>query len=87
MVKKPEELELTIGSKYFVRSIYSRDKPLETTGKFIAYTMIGQDLGFVIEDKEGLKRVIPSHMILSIDILEVFEKEEEKIVEKAGYYG
>ena len=88
MVKKnDDELRLTIGSTYNIKSIYARDTPLETEGKFIAYTMVGQDLGFVIEMKDGKKRVIPSHMIMSLDIIRTAEKDEEDVEEKAGYYG
>ena len=84
MVKNDDELILTIGSKYFIRSIYSREKPLDTEGTFVAYTMIGQDIGFVIQRDDGAKRVVPSHMILSIDILESAEEKENGPEEKAG---
>ena len=87
MVKNDDEMILTIGSKYLIRSIYSREKPLETKGEFVAYTMIGQDLAFVIESKKGDKRAIPSHMILSIDILETASEKDDKEEVKAGYYG
>ena len=82
-----DEMILTIGSTYLIRSINSRDNPLETNGKFIAYTMIGQDLAFVMELEDGSKRAIPSHMILAIDIIETAEEEEKEEEVKAGYYG
>ncbi len=87
MVKNNNEVKLTIGSHYLIRSINTKEKPLETKGKYIGLAVVGQDVGFVMEMEDENIRVIPSHMILSIDILDTAEEKEEMEEEKAGYYG
>lgn len=83
MAKKDEKgIVLTVGSQYRVKSLESKDRPLITHGKFVGYTPIGADDGLCIEmdeshkDLKGLIRVIPSHMIIAIDIIKAAESEE-----------
>ena len=85
MPKKDDKgIVLTVGSQYRVKSLESKDKPLITHGKFLGYTPIGADDGLCIEMDEshkelkGLTRVIPSHMIIAIDIIKAVESEEKK---------
>jgi hypothetical protein len=74
--KKFDGIQLTIGSKYRIQSLESREKPLITNGIFEGYVMMGNSgEGICIElDKShkglaGKIRVIPLHMIISLDII------------------
>lgn len=83
-----EELHLTLGSKYVVRSILTRDQVQETEGVFRGITTVGTNDAIVLElgpgagKMKGKLRVIPTHMITSLDILEhakdVHEKREDE---------
>ncbi len=74
---------LTKGSKYKLISAETRDRPLETVGTFKGFTTVGPDEAFVMEldeshgDLAGKTRIIPLHMVLAIDVIEVAEEEEE----------
>ena len=78
-----KKIQLTQGSKYKITSMESRDKPLITRGMFKGYTMIGDidslcmELDVSHKGNKGKIRVIPSHMIISIDIISI-AKEEKK---------
>jgi hypothetical protein len=69
-------VSLTKGSRYRVESMETRDKTKLTRGFFRGYAAIGSDDAIVIELDEGhaeLKgqmRLIPLHVILSVDVLE-----------------
>jgi hypothetical protein len=83
MPKKDDAIVLTPGSLYRIRSLESREKPLETVGVFKGYAAVAHDTAIVMEvelsaggSKETLMRLIPAHMIISIDVLKA-EKEEE----------
>ena len=79
-----KRIQLTVGSEYKITSMESRDKPLVTKGIFKGYTMIGEidslcmELGDSHKDSAGKTRVIPSHMIISIDIISAAKEEEKK---------
>ena len=86
MKPKKEELppvHLTLGSKYHVRSLASREAVLDTRGTFRGFTSVGTIDGLAMELDEthkelaGKMRVIPSHMVLSIDIIEAVKTEDE----------
>jgi len=83
MPRKSEDIILTPGSLYKIKSLESRDKPMETIGIFKGYAAVAHDTALVIEldkshgEDKGRLRLIISHMILSIDVLKA-EKEEEK---------
>ena len=91
--KEDNGVVLTKESKYRIKSLESRDKPLITSGKFIGYTAIGHDEGMAIEldsthDKDkGKIRIVPTHTIISIDIIEAVEKEEKKQQRSSTMYG
>jgi hypothetical protein len=95
MVRKDEAISLTAGSVYRIRSLESREKPLETVGVFKGYAAIAHDTAVVMDvdlatggKKERLTRLIPAHMIISIDVLK--EEKEEQPKEKdsnAPYFG
>lgn len=85
MPRKDEAIVLTPGSLYRIKSLESRDKPLETIGVFKGYAAIAHDTAIVLdvdisagEKKERLVRLIPSHMIISIDVLKAEKAEELK---------
>lgn len=86
MEKKEKDIVLTKGSKYRIKSIESREKPLKTHGTFEGYTAVGRDEAIAIrldeshKEQKGRMRIIPIHMILAIDVVEAAEegkKEEE----------
>lgn len=82
MDEKKKDFVLTKGSKYRVKSIESRDKPLKSHGTFEGYTVIGHDESIVLtldeshREQAGRKRIIPTHMIVAIDVVE--EAEDKK---------
>ncbi|MBA3044408.1 hypothetical protein FP804_04660 [archaeon] len=79
-----KKIQLTAGSEYRITSMESRDKPLITKGIFKGYTMMGDidslcmELGSSHKDAAGKIRVIPSHMIISIDIISAAKEEKKK---------
>ncbi len=82
--KEKKQIILSEGSSYRILSIAARDHPLDTKGTFVGYTNIGSDEGICMEldesngDLSGTVRVIPTHMIACIDILEAAESEKPK---------
>jgi len=94
MPRKDEAFVLTTGSLYKIKSLESRDHPMETVGIFKGYAALAHDTAVVIEldkshgDDKGRLRLIPSHMILSIDVLKAEKEKEEKEAESnAVYFG
>jgi len=95
MPRKDDAIVLTPGSLYRVRSLESRDKPLETIGVFKGYAAIAHDTAVVMEvelstndSRERFLRLIPSHMIISIDVLKAEKEEEQKEKDSnAVYFG
>jgi len=79
---------LTKGSRYRITSMETRDRPLITHGVFRGYAAIGPDDGVCMEldlshaELAGKIRILPSHMIISIDVVEQAEEKREK--EKPG---
>lgn len=95
MPRKDDAIVLTPGSLYRIKSLESRDKPLETIGLFRGYAAIANDTAVVLDvdisagdKKERLVRLIPSHMIISIDVLKAEKAEELKEKDSnAVYFG
>ncbi|UCE91938.1 MAG: hypothetical protein JSV90_01975 [Methanobacteriota archaeon] len=94
MPKRNDAIILTDGSQYRVKSLEARDKPMETIGVFKGYAAIAHDTAIVMELEnplgggEAMLRLIPSHMILSIDVLKAEEEKKEKESEgDSGYFG
>ena len=79
-----KRIQLTVGSEYKITSMESRDKPKVTKGIFKGYTMIGEidslcmELDSSYKEMKGKTRVIPSHMIISIDIISTAKEEKKK---------
>lgn len=90
--KDEKTVHLTLGSKYHIRSLASREAVLETTGVFKGVVSVGTIDGLAMEldathpDLKGRMRVIPTHMVLAIDILEAVKKEEESKDELSMHY-
>ena len=84
-MSKPKHVDppvtLTLGSRYKVRSLASREATLETSGVFRGIVSVGTIDGIAMEveegDMKGKIRVLPTHMVLAIDIVEAAKKEEE----------
>lgn len=75
-----EDFQLTVGSKYLVKSVLTREQTQETEGVFRGITTVGtndsilMELGGKAGPLKGKMRIIPTHMVVSIDVLEVAEK-------------
>ena len=84
---------LTKGSRYRIQSIETRDKPMVSHGIFRGYATIGPDDAICLEldeshkDLAGKVRLIPCHMVISIDVVEQVEEKKEKGKEPKAMYG
>lgn len=94
MPRKDDAIVLTEGSQYRVKSLEARDKPMETIGIFKGYAAVAHDTAIVMELEKPLGggnamlRLIPSHMIISIDVLKAEkEKKTKDQNEEAAYFG
>ena len=73
--KKNDDIRLIEGSFYRMTSVGSRESPLISQGTFLGFTSIGSDEGICIrldsthDDLENTVRVIPSHMLLAVDLI------------------
>ena len=76
MAKKVDAVSLTYGSRYIITSLGNKDRAMITKGLFRGYTVVGNVDGVCMEldgthrELKGKIRVLPSHMILSIDIID-----------------
>lgn len=72
----PAPVALTKGSHYRIESMETRDHTKVTEGVFRGYATIGPDDAVVIElgeshgEMKGKLRMVPLHVILSVDVLE-----------------
>jgi hypothetical protein len=86
-------LFLTKGSRYRISSLESRDHPLVTNGTFMGYTAIAHDEGICIQlddthkGDSGIMRVIPTHMIICIDVIQAAKAKEMKAPDTATMFG
>jgi len=84
---------LTKGSRYRIQSVETRDKPMVSHGTFRGYAAIGPDDAICLEldeshkDLAGKVRLIPCHMVISIDVVEQVEEKKEKGKEPKAMYG
>lgn len=94
-MKENAVFQMTVGSKYRVRSLESRDKPLISQGIFKGYTAFGHNDAVVMEldeshgEGQGRIRVIPAHMVVAIDVLSTVEGKDirEKEEDTSRYFG
>ncbi|MGH7319166.1 MAG: hypothetical protein ACRELA_06020 [Candidatus Rokuibacteriota bacterium] len=83
------DLRLTPGSKYRVRSLASQQEVLTTEGTFRGLAAMGSLDALVMEVKEGRKRVtrlIPTHVVVALDVLEAAGVEEQEDEEASMHY-
>jgi hypothetical protein len=91
-MEEEETFQLTRGSKYRIESLESREKPLITNGEFKGYTVIGHDDAICMEmddshgDLKGKYRLIPTHMVVAIDVITAAKDETDKDKEKTSLY-
>ncbi len=81
---------LVEGSKYRIMSFRTREESMETCGIFKGYLYLGRDqaLKIELEDDDKTIRLIPSHMVLYMEVIEQLEdapKESKK--SSSSYYG
>ena len=93
MNKEEKKLELTEGSEYRITSLGSRDKMIETEGIFRGFISIGVDeTGLLMElnkshgDMAGRTRIVPLHVILLIDVLNVKENDKKEDFRGMSHY-
>lgn len=92
--KKKKQDRLTLGSKYRIKSLHTREETLDTSGIFRGYLTLGRDQALRMElddshDEPGMIRIIPSHMVIHIDIIEEVEEEKDdgKEPARSSYFG
>lgn len=79
-----KDFVLTKGSKYRIKSLETREKPLVSHGRFDGYTVIGHDEAIVLllddshKEMAGRKRIIPTHMVLAIDVVEAADEGKKR---------
>jgi len=92
LAKKVEAVSLTVGSRYVITSLGNKDSAIITRGTFRGYTVVGNVDGVCIEldrSHKGLSgkvRVLPSHMILSIDIIDAARPKPQAVEESIERY-
>jgi hypothetical protein len=92
-ISEEKPLVITKGSKYRVVSLESRDQPLVTHGTFLGYTAIGSNEGLCMKldeshkESAGRMRIIPAHMVASIDVIKAAEPEKDKVKEPTTMFG
>ena len=92
-MENDKKLELTEGSEYKITSLGSRDSLIETSGTFKGFISVGVDeTGVLMELNEshgemaGRMRIVPLHVILLIDILNVKENEKKDDSREMSHY-
>jgi hypothetical protein len=76
ILSEPAPILLTKGSRYRIESLETRDRTKVTHGVFRGYATIGPEEALVMEldeshqELKGKLRLLPLHVILSIDVLE-----------------
>lgn len=84
---------LTKGSRYRIESMETRERTKVTKGIFRGYAAIGPDDAIVIElddshqELKGKLRLIPVHMVLSVDVMEHVREEAPKAEKPHTMYG
>jgi hypothetical protein len=93
MADNKKKMELTEGSIYKITSLGSRDNLIETEGMFKGFISIGVDeSGLLMElsnshgEMAGKVRIIPLHVILLIDIVNVKENEKRDDYKGMSHY-
>lgn len=92
-MSKDKKMEITEGSVYKITSLGGRDNVLETEGTFKGFISIGVDeTGLLIElspshgDMAGKIRIVPLHVILLVDVLDLKENEKKEEDKGVSHY-
>jgi len=92
-MNKDKKMELTEGSVYKITSLGGRDILLETEGIFRGFISIGVDeTGLLMElgkshgAMAGKIRIVPLHVMLLIDVLDVKENEKKEDDKGMSHY-
>lgn len=92
MPRRDDAITLTEGSEYRIKSLEAKDKPMETVGVFKGYAAIAHDTALVMEiqspigEHKTMMRLIPSHMVMSIDVLKAEKEKKEKSPDGESIY-
>ena len=88
-----KKMELTEGSVYKITSLGSREKLIETEGTFRGFITIGVDeTGLLMElgashgESAGKTRIIPLHVMLLIDIVNLKENQRKDDYKGMDHY-
>jgi len=79
------EFNLAPGSTYRIRSVRTREDTLVTEGTFQGVTSMGSVDALVLELEEDRKRLIPTHAVLQLDVIEDASEESTDDSESAMY--
>jgi len=92
-MNKDKKMEITEGSVYKITSLGGRDNVLETEGTFKGFISIGvEETGLLIElsqshgDMAGKIRIVPLHVILLVDVLDLKENEKKEEDKGVSHY-
>lgn len=92
-MEKEDKVELTEGSVYKITSLGGRDTMLETEGVFKGFINVGVDeTGLLMElnhkhgEMAGKLRIVPLHVILLIDLMDVKENEKKDDFKGMSHY-
>jgi len=91
-MKNDNKMEITEGSEYKVISLGGRDNVIETEGIFKGFVSIGVDeTGLLVAmtgDFDGNEklRIIPLHVVLAIDIINLKENEKKDDDKQMSHY-
>lgn len=83
-----EDFQLTVGSKYLVKSVLTREQVQETEGVFKGISTIGTNDCILMEvakgPHQGKLRLIPTHMVVCLDVLEAVAKQDKGAKKRGG---
>jgi hypothetical protein len=83
------DLRLVPGSVYRITSAGGEDTPIVTEGRFQGLTSIGSIDALVLEVKDGKKtrtRLLPTHAVLALDILEQAARPKDEKDDTPAHY-
>ena len=92
-MSEPGIVALTKGSRYRIESMETRDRTKVTHGVFRGYAAIGPDDALVVEldeshqELKGKLRLIPIHVVLTVDVLEQLPGEAPPPEKHGTMYG
>lgn len=70
------DFKLTPGSVYRVTSVATREETLETQGTFQGITSMGSVDALILEVGEDDTTLVPTHMVVKLEVLEAVGEDE-----------